>query len=169
MKGNVRINWRLVVIALLVVILLFPGSLFVQTSKAADDIDVNYKVYYKDYGWSNYSNTLDDEFEIYNKVIEAIKIEENQEDSNVLYSAYVYGQGWMPYAKCGKAVGKISRNMPIRGIKMKLSEKLANKYDIEYRVCYGKNCWTKWFSNGENSTKDFKKNIYNIEVRIVNK
>ena len=172
MKEQFRIKWKLVVVALLI-IMIFPGSLLVQTSMAEDVPIINYKVYYENYGWSNYSSMLEGKLEgkleCTDNRLEAIMIDDKGESKPVLCSVFIEGDGWTPFEESGMAIGKISRNMPIKSIKLKLDKKLSKKYDIMYRVCYKNHMWTKWYCNGENTGIDYSKDIYNLEIRISEK
>ena len=160
---KVHINFSKIIIALLIIVLISPKSLFVQISQASTDSMINYKLYYKGYGWSN-----SDKKE--NREIEAIKIDINEDDrNNLLYSVYIKDDGWSPYVSSGNAVGKISRNKPIEKIRIKLARELEEKYNIEYRLNFGTSLWTRWFHNNEIGYNKVFKSIYNIEIRLVRK
>jgi hypothetical protein len=168
MNNKIRIKWRLVVVALLI-IMIFPGSLLIQTSMAADIPMINYKVYYENYGWSNYNSIRSDTFECTHNKLEAIMFDDEDDFAAILSSVYIENDGWTPFMESGEAIGKISRDMPIKSIKIKFDNNLSKKYDIMYRVCYKDNTWTKWYSNGEKTGIDYIKDIYNIEIRVVKK
>ncbi len=168
MKNKIRIKWRLVMVALLIV-MIFPGSLLVQTSMAADIPIINYKVYYENYGWSNENSSAREKVECTDNKLEAIMFDDEDESAAILCSIYTKEDGWTPFVESGKAIGKISRNMPIKSIKIKFNNKLSKEYDIMYRVCYKGNKWTKWYMNGEKTGIDYIKDIYNIEIRVVKK
>ena len=102
--------------------------------------------------------------------MESILIETNSvKETDLLYSVYTKDNGWTSFIESGNAIGNISRHMPINDIRIKLSDKLEEKYDVEYRVCYENNIWTRWFRNAEYSNMDNSKDIYNIEIRILKK
>lgn len=168
MKGRISIKWKMAVIALLIV-MIFPGSLLIRTSMASDTPIINYKVYYQDYGWSNYTSISEDKLECIDNKLEAIMFEDEDESSRILCSVYVEGEGWTSFEESGKAIGKISRKMPIKSIKIKFDNKLSKKYDIIYRVCYKNNTWTKWYSNGEKTGADYSNDIYNLEIKVIKK
>ena len=168
MKGRIRIKWRLVMIVLLIV-MIFPGSLLVRTSMASDTPIIKYKVYYQDYGWSNYTSVSEEKLECTQNKLEAIMFHNEDESAEILCSVYIEGDGWTPFEESGEAIGKISRNMPIKSIKIKFGNKLSKKYDILYRVCYKDDVWTKWYSNGEKTGIDYSKEIYNLELKVIKK
>ena len=90
MRGKIQISIKRIVCTMLLLVMIFPSSLLVQASNISNDLHVDYKMYYENYGWSKYSNILHSKLENEDKKIEAIKIE-NKEDKalKVLYSVYI--------------------------------------------------------------------------------
>ena len=167
MNNKIRINFKLIVIALLIIILFFPNDLWGHIVKASSESDISCKVYFEKNGWYDVeSKELNNNTD---KKIEAIKLDISGESKSLWYSVYIKDEGWTSYVNGGTALGKISRGKPIEQIRIKLSGHLKDMYDVEYRVNFGNSLWTRWFSNGEAAYNKVNKTLYNVEVRLVNK
>ncbi len=101
------------------------------------------------------------------KRLEAIKINlDTKLDGEVLYKSYIQGIGFeSDYKTSGEVSGSKNQAKAIQLIKIKLSGKLALKYDVYYRVHSAKVGWQDWVKNDEVAgVNDF--DIQAIEIKL---
>lgn len=130
---------------------------------------------YKSYvegGWQ--SDVKDNEIsgtEGESKKIEAFIINfDNYTDykGDINYSIYTEKDGWGNYVSSGTQVGK--QGSHIEAIKIKLTEELAEKYNIFYRTHISGIGWLGWTSNDKISGNiGYFKNIEAIQIRLEEK
>ena len=66
----------------------------------------------------------------------------------ISYKAHVQGYGWMDWVGDGAIGGTTGESKRIEALKVKLSDELAQKYDVLYRVHIQTYGWLDWTSNG---------------------
>ena len=111
---------------------------------------LNYQTHVAARGWSDgwkdedkISNPLDQKWDI-----QAIKI--NFSPYKVYYSVYYNAEeGWSEEVLSPDMAGTTGKSKPIYGIRIRLDEAGAKKFDILYRVHKFDDTWTTWAKNGE--------------------
>lgn len=74
----------------------------------------------------------------------------NSLSGSVVYQAHVSGIGWQSSSAAdGSVAGTTGENRRIEAIKIYLTDQLAEKYDIYYRVHSSNFGWLDWTKNGE--------------------
>ncbi len=92
----------------------------------------------------------------------------NNPGGAVLCSAHVANVGWQAFTS-GTA-GTTGRGLRMEAVKIKLTDSLAEYYDIYYRVHSQDFGWLGWAKNGEAAgTEGYSKRAEAIEVRLVAK
>ena len=101
-----------------------------------------------------------------------INLEYPQYSGDVSYRAYVQNTaGWQGWVKngyyCRSTTGK---NLQMEAVQIKLTGKMAEKYDIYYRVHTQTYGWLGWTKNGASAgTNGYNKRIEGIQIRLVAK
>lgn len=107
------------------------------------------------------------------KRLEAIKIQVNNNEyiGNVKYQSYINGSGWERNEKNAEDIsGTVGQRKSIGAIKMYLTDELAEKYDIYYRVHSKTFGWLGWAKNGEVAgTTGYDFRVEAIEIKLVKK
>ena len=89
---------------------------------------------------------------------------------NVNYSAHVQDIGWQKEKKNGQLAGTTGQSKRLEAIKIELSGKDADQYDIYYQVHAQDYGWLDWAKNGEAAgTEGLCKRLEAIRIVIVNK
>lgn len=108
-----------------------------------------YQTHVASKGWSSWLN----EDQISNDIeqqldIQAVKI--NFPGHKVYYAVYFNdAEGWSEEVTNGQQAGTTGKSKAIYGIKIRLDESGAKKFDILYRVHKFDGTWTDWAKNGE--------------------
>lgn len=128
---------------------------------------LNYQTHVTSKGWGDgwrtenqISNPLDQKLDI-----QAIKI--NFPNCNVYYSVYFNEkEGWSAEVANDQQAGTTGKSKPIMGIKIRLDETGAKKFDILYRMHKFNGKWTSWAKNGEELISDgIKLNAIQIKLQ----
>ena len=91
--------------------------------------------------------------------------------SGIEYRTHVQGAGWEnEYKKDGEISGNENDSRRIEAIQIRLSEKLARKYDIYYRAHVENIGWMDWVKNGEMAgTTGQSLRMEAIEIKLLEK
>ena len=104
-------------------------------------------VAYKGWGAWNNEEQISNDLEKKND-IQAIKI--NFPSHKVYYSVYYNDkEGWTKEVTNGEQAGTTGESKSIMGIKVRLDEEIAKKFNVLYRVHKFDDTWTDWVKNGE--------------------
>lgn len=104
------------------------------------------------------------------KRLEGFKIALNNEgySGNVLYNAYIQGQGWSGEVANNQFAGTQGEAKAVEAIKVRLDGEMEKFYDIYYRVCSGDKGWTGWAKNGNPAGRvNFNSKTRAIQVKLV--
>ena len=81
--------------------------------------------------------------------VEAIKINFSEPYCDVFYAVYYPKDGWTKEVSNGAMAGTTGKSKPIFGIKIRLDETGAQKFNILYRIHDFNGNWSAWAKNGE--------------------
>ena len=85
-------------------------------------------------------------------------------------STHVQDIGWQGYVKDGSTAGTTGQSKRLEAIRIKLTDELAENYDIYYRVHAQEFGWLGWEKNGESAgTAGYSYRLEAIEVKLVEK
>lgn len=147
-----------------------PGS----TSDTFRKAKTSYRTHVQTYGWQ--SNKYDGEMSGTSgqaKRLEAIQINKLISDvtGNIEYRTHVQTYGWEnKWAKNGEMSGTSGQAKRLEAIQIRLTGKMAEKYDIYYRVHAQTYGWLDWAKNGESAgTEGLAKRLEAIEIVLVEK
>lgn len=109
-----------------------------------------------------------------NKELQALKINVaddlrgyGQISGSVVYQAHVENVGWQKEVKDGQLAGTVGKNKHIEALRIKLTDQLAEKYDIYYRVNIEGRGWLDWTVNGGDSgSTGLDLAVRGIEIKI---
>ena len=127
---------------------IFDETIKMNRKIASADILI-YQTYVAKKGWGKWisENRISDDI-AQNLRIEAVKISFPAHD--VYYSVcYNDKEGWSKEVASPEQAGTTGNGKPIYGIKIRLDEADAKKFDILYRVHKFDGEWTAWAKNGE--------------------
>ena len=100
----------------------------------------------------------------------ALKVANPNYSGSVQYKAYVTGVGWQGWKSNGATAGTTGQGRQLRAVQIKLTGKLADKYDVFYRVHSAKFGWLGWAKNGEVAgVSGFTCRMEALQVRLVAK
>ena len=129
---------------------------------------LTYQTHVASKGWSSWnseeqiSNDIEQSFQI-----EAIKI--NFPSHKVYYSVYYNDEErWTEEVTNGQVAGTTGKFKPIYGMKIRLDEAGAKKFDIVYRMHKFDGEWTAWAKNGEEIISNGVK-LNSIQIRLKSK
>ena len=89
-------------------------------------------------------------------------------DLSVKYRTHVQDYGWQGYVSNGTMSGTSGESKRLEAIKIGLTGKDADRYDIYYRVHAQDYGWLDWAMNGEAAgTEGLSKRLEGIEIKIV--
>ena len=89
---------------------------------------------------------------------------------SIEYSAHVANIGWQGWVKDNAQAGTVGRSLAIEAVKIKLTDDLANKYDVYYRVHSADFGWLGWAKNGDEAgTQGYSKHAEAVQVQLVKK
>ncbi|UJF15326.1 Ig-like domain-containing protein [Jeotgalibaca sp. MA1X17-3] len=84
------------------------------------------------------------------------------------YRTHVEKVGWQDWKADWKMSGTQGKALRLEGIEIKLTEEMAQHYDVYYRVHAQSYGWLGWAKNGESAgTEGLAKRLEGIEVRLV--
>ena len=136
---------------------------------------VSYQAHMQDVGWM--SKVIDGNsagIPDGNKELQALKINVaddlrgyGQISGSVVYQAHVENVGWQKEVKDGQLAGTVGKNKHIEALRIKLTDQLAEKYDIYYRVNIEGRGWLDWTVNGGDSgSTGLDLAVRGIEIKI---
>ena len=111
------------------------------------DINVTYRSHVRNIGWQDsvqngsVSGTVGKSLPM-----EAFKIQIDGSTGGVLARAHVQNIGWQDWKK--GSCGTTGKSQQMEAIRLKLTDSLADEYDIYYRVHIADKGWLGWASNG---------------------
>ena len=80
------------------------------------------------------------------------------------------GSGWQDWSSAGNDSGRPGANKRLEAVKVRLTEELAQKYDVYYRVYVDGDGWLDWASNGDPAGSSGRsKAIYGIQIKLLKK
>ena len=89
---------------------------------------------------------------------------------SIEYRVHVADIGWQKYVSENDLAGTTGKNKQIEAISVKLTGKMAEKYDIYYRVHSADFGWLGWAMNGKNAgTQGYGKRIEAIQIELLDK
>ena len=106
------------------------------------------------------------------KRIEAIKIDQPNLGiaGNVEYRTHVQDKGWMAWKKNGEIAGTTGESKRVEAVEIRLTDQLAQSYDISYRTHVQDKGWMAWKKNGEIAgTTGESKRVEAVEIRLIKK
>lgn len=125
----------------------------VDKSDEENRIALKYKTYINSSGWQDYVNLGEiSGTEGKNKSIDVLNIDLvnlTGYNGDVLYETYNSIDGWTGYKKQSNDSGSIGKK--IEAVRIKVTDKLEEKYDIYYRTHVQNIGWLGWTKNGNNS------------------
>ena len=136
---------------------------------------VSYQAHMQDVGWmSKVTDGNSAGIPNGNKELQALKINVaddlrgyGQISGSVVYQAYVENVGWQKEVKDGQLAGTVGKNKHIEALRIKLTDQLAEKYDIYYRVNIEGRGWLDWTVNGGDSgSTGLDLAVRGIEIKI---
>lgn len=88
----------------------------------------------------------------------------------VQYQAHCANLGWQGWKNEGEVAGTVGESRQIEAIQMRLTNELAEHYDIYYRAHVQDEGWLGWTKNGEIAgTTGFGRRVEAIEVKLIEK
>ena len=88
---------------------------------------------------------------------------------NVYYSVYFNAkEGWSAEVSNGEQAGTTGKDKSLKGIKIRLDEEGARRFDIFYRIHKFDGTWTAWAKNGAELFSDEQK-INAVQIRLEDK
>lgn len=150
------------------------------TVEGSDRAHVQYRSHLQTYGWQNWKNDGDISGTTgKTKRLESLKLELKNKDytGGICYNAHVQTIGWQAdpnksatWKKDGEFCGTTGNAKRLEAIQIELYGKMAEHYDIYYRVHSQTYGWMKWAKNGEMAgTTGQHKRIEGIQVVLVKK
>lgn len=136
------------------------------------ETSVNYQTHVQDLGWQ--STVKDGQTAGTTgqaKRLEAIKIDLNNSNGSIEYRTHIQDIGWESgWKKDGELSGTEGQAKRLEAIQIQLTGKLAEEYDIYYRVHAENLDWMDWAKNGESAgTAGYAYRLEAIEIRLVKK
>lgn len=134
--------------------------------------ELSYSVHCQSYGWMSEvaegttAGTLGQ-----GKRLEAIKINAKTKCQGAIqYQVHVQSYGWMNWKQNGTAAGTSGKAKRLEAIRIKLTGKMAEKFDVYYRVHAQSYGWLDWAKNGEGAgTQGKAKRLEAIQIVLVKK
>jgi len=85
-------------------------------------------------------------------------------------SAHVQNIGWKDYVGSGTNSGTTGQSLQLEAVRIRLTDALAENYDIYYRVHSQNYGWLSWAKNGENAgTEGLSLRLEAIKIVVVTK
>ncbi len=101
--------------------------------------------------------------------IEAIKIKFDNPEYHIYYSTCAKIDEWNTEIMDGQVSGTVGRSIPLRGIRIRLDDKMINEYSIWYRIYKSDNIWSEWKCDNEENCVSNDKVIEGIQIKIIRK
>lgn len=136
-------------------------------------LSVSYRTHVQSYGWQDYvSDGIMSGTEGKAKRLEAININvsESNYSGGISYKTHVQKIGWQNWVSNGALSGTQGRALRLEAIQIKLTDELAEHYDIYYRVHAQHFGWMGWAKNGAAAgTAGYAYRLEGIQIVIVPK
>lgn len=132
-------------------LLIFAVIFFALQSTSQAAINFNYQAHVQNIGWMNAvydggtAGTVGQGLRMEAFVIHM----EDGGRSMVDYCAHVQNIGWMGWCESGEVSGTVGKELRMEAVRIRLSGRYANKYDIYYRAHVQDGGWLGWAKNGE--------------------
>lgn len=153
-----------------------PGSTvnpFKQVGAAPKDAKIAYATHIQSFGWEQQEayDGLTSGTTGLSKRLEGIIIRNNTGiEGSVEYQVHCQTYGWMDWVSDGQMAGTSGQSKRLEAIRIRLTGKLAEKYDVYYRVHAQSYGWLDWAKNGAASgTSTYGKRLEAIEIVFVEK
>lgn len=104
------------------------------------------------------------------KQFTGLKLKLNAKTSgSIQYQTYVHGYGWQSVKKNGKVAGATGKKAErIEVVRIALTGKISQWYNVEYRVLGSDGTWQAWKKNGQKAGK-YKAKLRAIQVKLTEK
>lgn len=102
--------------------------------------------------------------------LEAFRLSCPGGDGSIVYSAHVQRRGWMAERKDGQMAGTTGKSLRVEAVKIRLTGKLEERYDVWYRVRVADSGWLGWTCNGSPAgTQGHGRAVFQLQVALVAK
>lgn len=101
--------------------------------------------------------------------IEAIKLRFNNSEYHIYYSTCTKVGKWDVECSDGQISGTVGKHTPLRGVRIRLGETMANNYSVRYRVYASNAGWSEWKSDYEDNFVLYDNVIEAVQIRIKRK
>ena len=99
-----------------------------------------------------------------------IKIQNPKYSGGVQYRAHLQTTGWQGWKSNGEMAGTTGQYRRMEAVQIKLTGKMAEKYDIYYRAHVQTYGWLGWTKNGAKAgTEGMSKRMEGIQIQLVEK
>ena len=136
-----------------------------------DSLHIKYQSYIQNDNWQNYvSDGATSGTTGQSKSINGLKIKLNKNtiSGSLEYSAHVPEIGWQDFFHENEQAGLIGKR--IEAIRIRLTENLAQKYDVYYRVHVATVGWMGWAANGQSAgTAHACLGVEAVQIQLVEK
>ena len=148
-----------------------PGS--TKDAFVEKETEVEYASYINGEGWKSVaangeiSGTTGQ-----SKALGGIKVSLNNKgySGSIQYMSHVQDLGWEDWKEEGTVSGTANGEKRIEAIKIRLTEEMADRYDIYYRVHAQNFGWMGWSKNGEAAgTEGYGYRVEAVQIKIVKK
>lgn len=129
-----------------------PAAQVAEASADQPELAAKYWIYNYGNGWS--AETEDNWYvqAPQDSYVTAVWVELENLPQNIKgdisYQVNLSGSGWLDWQTAATEAGDTSGRMPLEAVRIKLTEQLAEQYDVYYSV-YQKGAWTELAMNGE--------------------
>lgn len=136
---------------------------------------IEYQTHVQDDGWQEYvSNGATAGTFNRSLRLEGLRVRIVGADGQVIpgisYKAHVQDYGWQDWASDDELIGTTGLSLRVEALRIKLSDELAQKYDVLYRTHIEDYGWLDWAANGEPSgSAGESKRIEAIEIKLQEK
>ncbi|MDB6354108.1 M4 family metallopeptidase [Trichococcus sp. K1Tr] len=140
---------------------------------STEKLTVSYTTHVQDYGWQSYvsdgvlSGTFGEA-----KRLEGIKIQLQNAPypGSISYQTHVQDYGWQDWVSDNGFSGTSSEAKRLEAIRIKVTDEMAEYYDVNYRVHAQNFGWLNWAKNGEAAgTAGYAYRLEAIEIQLVPK
>ena len=154
------------------------------TDELAENYDIYYRVHSQEFGWLGWTKNGESAGTAgYSYRLEAIEVKLVEKGGKapgsterpyiqryVSYQTHVQDIGWHGWKMKDDTSGTSGQSKRLEAIRIKLTDELAENYDIYYRVHAQEFGWLDWAKNGEESgTAGYSYRLEGIEIKLVEK
>lgn len=135
--------------------------------------NLSYRTHQSNVGWSNYvgSGTISG-LTGRSYALEALQasVSGSAMSGGIQVEAHAAGKGWLGYSDNNVIAGTAGENRQLEAVRMRLTDEIADVYDIYYRAHVQNFGWLDWAKNGEVAgSTGIGHRMEAIEIRLVNK